>query len=566
MISDKSKPEAIREAQRAPFDYPRFVVALETANYIDLMELLFWVPDLRTKEMVPLKLNSVQKRIIEAAISHPRVCILKARQMGSSTCLVLLMLLVAMIHSGRDICLLNYNKDARGNLTQIINLALGHLHPEIAESLRPAEKDSKRFLFRNKDGDSVISATEDIVGKSTLTDLLASEFGYISQNRPKDSHRIIGAMEAIQAVRGRFTVIDTTAWGPFGAFRPLYINAAAAQAVNPDIGPKQWRAVFFPWYEKEENQFIVRDADGRERYGVPLDFPWAENAATLTYLQRLDSKLGEGKELTAAQKAFYIDTKLGFGGNTAEMFRQMPSDAGEAFAANIDGQFMFDLIRRARDEGRVGQFPPQSGSPVNVYFDLGIGAAGYTSALFAQRHLGTLRVIHEEKFNNRSVVYYRAHIDKVLHDIFHDIAPLGELVLPHDAGRREYSGMTFLDHLRKTTPPGWRIRLMKPLGPHGKRAARMEAEIIAQSCLFHHDGTAGFTDHLLACLESVCLVQTTTGALTDQIAKTDSAHSYDSFELFARDNISPFARQGIAIEGQPDASYNPYATRTDALL
>ncbi len=65
------------------------------------------------------------------------------------------------------------------------------------------------------------------------------------------------------------------------------------------------------------------------------------------------------------------------------MKREYPSTPDEAFEASLEGAYYADQLAAAELQGRIGNFPAETGVPVDTAWDIGIG--DYTSIWLFQR-------------------------------------------------------------------------------------------------------------------------------------------------------------------------------------
>lgn len=100
---------------------------------------------------------------------------------------------------------------------------------------------------------------------------------------------------------------------------------------------------------------------------------------------------------------------------------------GCAFSAAAKGSYYNDLLVKARDEGRIGYFPPEDWKWTETAWDVGVRDS--TAIWFFQRHGSSIRLIDYYEDSNKSLHYYVEVLDRkgYKYKAHH---------LPHDAGSR----------------------------------------------------------------------------------------------------------------------------------
>ncbi len=295
---------------------------------------------------VVFRMNAVQLKLYMQR--HSLNLVLKARQLGMTTFIQLLML---------DTCLFNSNvsagtvahtlHDAETIFRENVKFPYEELPPEI-RGLVPAVTDSARELsFAN--GSRLRVGTS--LRSGTYQFLHVSEHGAICARYPEKASEIrAGALNTVHA--GQTIFIESTAEGREGDFYDFCQAARRRAAEGQVLTDLDFRFHFFPWWENAEYSLPpdgIRIPEDRQRYFEKLE--------------------AGGVALSAGQKTWYARKAEQQGDR---MMREFPSDPDEAFAASIEGAYFAREMARVRAEGRVCAVPHEPGLPVNTFWDLGI--------------------------------------------------------------------------------------------------------------------------------------------------------------------------------------------------
>ena len=317
--------------------------------------------------VVPFVMNDEQDH--QYHNMHYLNIILKARQLGFSTFILIFML---------DMCLFNSNtkagiidctlEDAQEKLNKI-KFAYSALPEGLKAQITIVKSNETMIEFSNGSGIKVGTSHRG----GTLQILHISEFGKICAKTPEKAREIVtGALNTIAA--GQLCFIESTAEGQEGRFYEMCQTAQEKQRRGDKLTEIDFKFHFYPWHGRSEYQ---------------LD---PENVIITDNLERYFEKLSanENIQLTPAQKAWYVKkAEVMFD----DMKREYPSTPEEAFEASVEGAILGEWLEAADLEGRIGNFPAIEGLPVHSFFD--IGRRDYTSIWFVQFPIGGRpRVIH----------------------------------------------------------------------------------------------------------------------------------------------------------------------------
>lgn len=326
---------------------------------------LYWIED-KEGHVVPFRMNEAQESLFDEM--HYLNVILKARQLGFSTFIVLFML---------DVCIFNSHTRA-GIIDATIDdakLKLGKVkfaHARLPDPIRAAVPvvTENAFMLEFGNGSSISVGTSHRGG--TLQYLHISEFGKICAKYPEKAREIVtGALNTIQA--GQVAWIESTAEGQEGRFFDICQDAQAKDRIGTKLTPLDFKFHFRPWWKAPE---YAIDPEG---VAIP--------AHHQRYFERLEKE--HGIKTTPAQRAWYVKkaaTQLD------DMKREYPSTPEEAFEASVEGAIFGAQMEAAELEGRIGAFPAIEGVPVHTFWD--IGRRDYNSIWFAQVLFGPrIRVV-----------------------------------------------------------------------------------------------------------------------------------------------------------------------------
>lgn len=365
------------------------------------LDNLYWIKDAHGRR-VKFRMNWAQAALY--ADLHSLNLVLKARQLGMTTFIQLLML---------DACLFNSNV-AAGTVAHTLNDGeaifrekVRYAYHQLPEPLRravPAVSETSRELVL-ANGSSLRVGTG--LRSGTFQLLHVSEHGKICARFPDKAAEIrAGALNTVHP--GQMIFIESTAEGREGDFHEFCATARKRDAEGRKPTPLDFRFHFFPWWRHPGYTLApdgVTPTDRQERYFADLS--------------------AAGIDLTDGQRAWYARKAAQQG---EAMMREFPSTPDEAFAASIEGAYYAREMARARSESRITAVPHDPALPVNTFWDLGIND---TSAIWFHQRAG-----REDRF----IDYYEnegeglAHYVQMLREKPYTY---GAHHLPHDVEVRE---------------------------------------------------------------------------------------------------------------------------------
>ena len=376
---------------------------------------LYYITDKRGKK-VKFKMNRAQLDFF--AGMHYRNIILKARQLGFTTFMMIFMLDQALFRDNTKCAVIAHAKDDAGRLfREKIKFAYDAL-PESIRASMPAKSDrAGEMVFNN--GSSVTVGTSFRGG--TLRYLHISEFGKICAKYPDKAKEIVtGAFEAVGS--DCVITIESTAEGNSGYFFKYSQQAETDQLYGKKLSNLDWEFFFYPWFEDPTYRL-----DGVEE-PIPQRL--------IEYFYELEQELGI--DIDEEQRQWYYAKEKTLG---AEMKREYPSTPKEAFEQIIEGAYYSAQFKKIAIEKRICSVPAESGHAVHTIWDIGYND---TNAIwFVQRVGREWRIVNYYENNGESLKHY---IDKVNEIGLTNGYTYGVHVGPHDLAVHEYTtGKTRFD-------------------------------------------------------------------------------------------------------------------------
>lgn len=295
-------------------------------------------------KIIKFRPNENQRKFLENI--HSRNIILKARQLGFTTLIQILML---------DACLFNANTnagvaaqtadDAKSFFKDKIKFAYDNL-PEHVKILKPADTNRTNELsFKNG---SLIRVGTSLRG-GTYHWLHISEYGKICAKDPQRAREIrTGALNTVP--KGGFVAIESTAEGRMGDFFDKCQRSRQRIELKDPYGQKDYKFHFFPWWGDVEYSL-------EEKPRLTSDY-----ILYFEDLEKLDIHLTDG------QKAWYIATAEEQG---EDMKREYPSTPDEAFEAAIEGAYFARQMSQVRSKRQIINIPVDPSMPIHTFWDLG---------------------------------------------------------------------------------------------------------------------------------------------------------------------------------------------------
>lgn len=313
------------------------------------LDNLYWIKD-QNGNAIRFVRNPAQRAYY--AQRHFRDLITKARQLGYSTLIEMLMLdTCVFVKNTRAGIIDNKLPDAEKKL-EIIKFAYHRLPLQLRQAVTLLKENSEALTFSN--GSTIEIGTSARGG--TFQFLHISEYGKTSVDSPDVAREIkVGAIPAVHA--RNVLAIESTAHGTAGEFHDMVQRAAAQQKEARPLTDLDFKLHFFGWWVKPEYRVpnhLVQITEELRRY-------FAELAPVL---------LAKGVRLDADQQAWYAQQYADLGPDDCR--QEYPSTFLECFYNSLAGAYFKAELSKARAEGRIGQIVPHDPTRrVNTFWDIG---------------------------------------------------------------------------------------------------------------------------------------------------------------------------------------------------
>ena len=490
---------------------------------------LYWIENKRGS-MQRFTPNVAQLRL-HRHLWHRNV-VLKARQLGISTYVAMLML---------DRCLFTPNfhagiidktlPDAEQKLEKI-RFAWEHLDylpPHAGEAdqalaclgylikqqsgcvkkgeLHPTADARGRLAFAN--GSDVRLGTT--LRGGTLQLLHVSELAHVSVHAPWRAREIrSGAINTVPA-EGTIILESTHEGGRYGVNYEL-TSQAMENAAKEELSPLDFRFFFMSWFDNPD-------------YALPGRAGWTD--AQAAYFEKLESECGV--QLSHAQKLWYTRMERTMG---AAMRQEYPSTPDEAFATGNDGAIYGAQIARLREQGRIGasfEYNPQE--PLYTAWDLGL--SDHTAIWLVQNYGGHVYWLNHYAANQLPLEHFAGK----MREWEMSYGPIAAHFLPHDAAHRDPHGHSYVESLAAAGISAVRV---VPRTPDIWRGINSLRGILAHSW-FHRDTLQQRVNPRgekepsgLRCLEMYRTAPAGAGGTYRETPVHDaSSHSADAARMFA---------------------------------
>ena len=374
---------------------------------------LYTIADQNGK-VVPFRPNMAQRRFMKDIDGHGRHIILKARQLGFTTLIQIIILDSAMFIPNTNCGVIAHNLDDAENF---FREKLKEVYERLPTSLRsqfPLEKcEGKQIQFAHKSkirvGTSLRSGTNQI--------LHVSEMGKIAAKEPEKAREIkTGAFNTVH--QGQYIFVESTAEGQDGLFYDMCMKALERKKLGIEPEGEEFKLHFFPWYEDP-------------KYALKSKRPITKK--TQTYFKALSNVTGV--KFTRDQMSWYQQKAAQQG---KDMKREFPSTPEEAFEASVEGAIFQEEIERVYEQQRIGHYPfEQALGPVYGFWDIGRNDL-MVIWLGQQEAPGQWRFFKVIADQGKSIPHY---VDILQEMKVEGRWNWGAMVLPHDGNNTDVSAL-----------------------------------------------------------------------------------------------------------------------------
>ncbi len=316
------------------------------SNWMWRMNNLYWITD-KEGRRVKFKMNSAQLTLFKNL--HYRNVILKARQLGLTTFMMIFMLDASLFRSNTHCAVIAHTKgDAQRLFDEKIRFAYDNL-PEQIKQMRPTISDAAGVLkFTNK---SSITVGTSFRG-GTLRYLHISEFGKICAKNPDKAKEIVtGAFEAVGS--NCMITLESTAEGRTGYYYDYCQQAENDMLADKKLGRLDWKFFFFSWIEDPE--YTLDDSDEE----ITPDI--------LDYFEELSSKYN--LRFTIGQMRWYQAKARIL---KEDMRREYPTIPKEAFEQAIEGAYYTRQFKELYRNKQITTVPHDPATAVHTIWDIGV--------------------------------------------------------------------------------------------------------------------------------------------------------------------------------------------------
>lgn len=351
---------------------------------------------------IPFRLNWAQNSFFKRM--HYFNIILKARQLGFSTFILIYMLDAALFHNNHACGVIAQGLTEAADLfDNKIRFAYDNL-PEWLKERRQLTADSARKLEFNN-GSSITVGTS--LRGGTHQKLHISEYGKIAARYPEKAREIkTGAINTVHS--GQQLFIESTAEGMGGEFFDIVKLARKLRQENRELSPLDPKFHFYPWYQHPDYQL--------DKIDQSMTIITKEDTAYFNSLK---------VNLSLAQKCWYVKKAAIMGD---DMKREFPSNPNEAFSASIEGAYYSKQMSFVRKNGQICRVQYDHRELVHTFWD--IGNFAHMPVWFFQ-HVGReLRFIDFLQHPDADLTYIAAYFRNSDYSF-------GKHYLPHDGTTKQ---------------------------------------------------------------------------------------------------------------------------------
>lgn len=375
----------------------------------------------RAGKIIPFRPTPEQAEVLHVVFveRRPRILILKARQLGMSTLIAIIILDALLWRGGIQASIIDQTaEDAKEKLREKVRLGFENLSPTLKERFDLSIDRDTALGIRcgDDDTDSVLFAGKRARG-GTNQILHVSEWGAIAQVDVRRSEEILtGALPSAEA---GLTIVETTWKGGRGGHLWPFVERSLAIPLG-DQEPGDFRLLFFPWWKDP-------------RYSSEGDVKRIEPEVA-KYLDEREAELGI--TFTPGQRVWYAATRRKL---REWMLREYPTTLDECWQAPVEGAIYAADLDKLRVAGRITPNVHERGALVHTCWDLGAPenmAVWYFQMVGREVYL----VDHDEGLDLTTAERVARMLAKGYSYGWH--------LLPHDAGAKQKGGRTFEAELR----------------------------------------------------------------------------------------------------------------------
>ena len=336
--------------------------------------VLYKIKD-KNGKIIPFIPNEHQKNFFREKLTHKRIIIPKARQIGYSTAEQIDDFDNAFWQKNWNVGII---ADSESTALAIFRDKIMVLRENLPDFLKTTvDVKTERANELSFGHWSLIKVATSYRG-GTLQQLHVSEFGKICNKYPEKAREIVtGSMEAVWV--DWYITIESTAMGR-NKFYEMCQEAKQIQDEGGEVWPFDFRLIFSPRR--------IEDS-----YRLDWDFPYPADMEQ--YFEKLKTEYGV--KLDLQQKARYYSKRQRL---QDDMKREYPSYFEEAFELAVMGNYYSREINIARQQHRVGDYQYNHQLPLYTVRDLGgSGWGDDTSVRFFQVYAGQVYFVDYREDN-----------------------------------------------------------------------------------------------------------------------------------------------------------------------
>lgn len=276
-------------------------------------------------KLVRFRLTKVQFKFLSRL--HTRNDILKARQMGFTTTIDIMLFDFALFNSFKNVGIIAHTQPDAKIIFKKIKLAWDHFPEAIKNVLNISTISDSKSELELSNGSFFRVATS--LRSGTYAAVHISELGKTSAQYPEKAEEIITG--TFPTVEEGILFIESTAEGDEGVFYDICQTAMNVAKRNLPLTKKDFRFFFFAWFENPE--YSVPDNVAKQ---VQID------DVTTSYLNKVEQTTGV--HLTLGQRAWYY---LELQTQKKKMVQEYPSTPEEAFGTSGNKMYEPEVLERA---------------------------------------------------------------------------------------------------------------------------------------------------------------------------------------------------------------------------
>ncbi len=397
--------------------------------------------------VVPFRMKFQQLVLYAQLVQHPRVVVLKSRQIGISTVTVLMYGDDMLIIPNLNIGIAAQNQEAANTLLEKIKFAFESMSPEIKEFLGVSsviDNDKEYSLSNGSVGFAKVSFRS-----GTLQRFAWTEIGKIAKEDPKRiTETLSGSLQTIEGKSSNWVVNESTAEGD-NYFKVLFDGAV--ETVGKPISAKEVRPLFFSWLIDSTCNSSVSVEIGAFAQEVidTIEEEFTEYIHSPDYKNQIGNFVypeGFTYVLSPSQRSWLVGTLKELGYDLELFFREYPHTPASAFFVSGDGLWYKDAMKAMRLDDRL-VYKPLLDSGVSYLYNpeysvLAISDIGYKDRFF----ICYVQIIETGLFDSDGLEIddirvlgedfgTEAKTDVYAELMYNQPYELDYLCLPHDGGR-----------------------------------------------------------------------------------------------------------------------------------